>query len=457
MFTKYAKLEIAQAHALTNNLRQRVCVYITRGLELLVFTHEAKYPTAGTQVPAGGLEAGETIFEAATREATEETGLENLEIRQHLGSGVYENGMNTSVWHFVWLELGQGEASPALTINTWEHLAEENVVEKYVFECRFEPLENAVLHYDMDAMLPELWTAMGFNVIEKAVCYVTRVQGQGDHYKNSLELLVLEGHKDGGLHVPRGTLELNETSSETAKRELLEESGLQLESAVSLGRSAFRLTRATNPAKQKQVWYYHHYQFNAPNNTPSTWTHTVSAGKSDTRREYQYKFVPLENTDLAQGMNVGLNAIQGSNSRMALRPVAICYITRGKEILTFTGHPDGGIGVPAGGIEDGETPAEAAIREILEESGLTLENPIFLGRQDYYFKGSHPENGSALEFYEDRYYYWFVTSEPRDSWDWVVSDGIGDKGKVFKHSFVPITEAQIDWDMDEFITQINQS
>jgi 8-oxo-dGTP diphosphatase len=424
MFTKYANLETAQAHALTNNLRQRVCVYITRGLEILVFTHEAKYPTAGTQIPAGGLEAGESILDAATREAFEETGLKNLEVKQHLGSGLYQNGKNTSIWHFVWLELGQGEASPAPMTDLWEHFAEN----KYKFLCRFEPLEHVILHYDMDAMLPKLWTAMGFEVIQKAVCYVTQestVQEQGDPYENQLELLVLEGHKDGGQHVPRGTLEQNETPLAAAKRELLEESGLKLETRISLGRSAYRFT--------KQIWYYHHYQFNAPENTPSTWTHTVSAGKSDTGREYQYKFVLLEDTDLAQGMNVGLNAIQGSNSRMAVRPCVICYITRGNEILTFSGHPDGGIGVPAGGIEDGETPMQAASREILEESGLTLENPIFLGRQDYYFKGSHPENDSPLEFYEDRYYYWFVTSEPRDSWDWVVSDGIGDKGKVFKH------------------------
>ncbi len=296
MFTKYANLETAQAHARANGIRQRVCVYITRGLEILVFEHEAKYPTAGIQVPAGGLETGETVFEAATREAHEETGLENLEMKQHLGSGLYKNGMSTSVWHFVWLETTEKR-------DTWEHFAEE----KYVFYHRFEKLENVILHYDMDAMLPEL-----------------------------------------GKHL-----------------------GLEL-----------------------QI------------------------------------------------------------SRANIRPCVICYITRGHEVLTFSGHPDGGMGVPAGGIEDSETPLEAAKREILEESGLSLENPVFLGRQDYYFKGAHPENGSPLEFLEDRYYYWFKTLEPRDSWEWVVSDGEDDKGKVFKHSFVPITEAQIDWEMAEFIDEL---
>ena len=322
MMNKLPNLETAQAHAKQNSIRERVVCYITRGLELLVFLHEVKYPTAGIQVPAGGLEAGESIFEAATREAFEETGLQNLEIKTHLGSGLYESGTKHQIWHFVWLTLRQGEAyyldpkdAPlglgrlAPTVNSWEHLAEENTVEKYIFICRFEPLENVVLHYDMDAMLPELAQQLG------------------------LELQFLQPNK---------------------------------------------------------------------------------------------------------------------------RPCVICYITRGSEILTFSGHPDGGIGVPAGGIEDGETPMEAAIREILEESGLSLENPTYLGRQEYYFKGNHPENGSPLEFYEDRYYYHFEVNEPRDSWDWIVSDGVGDKGKVFKHSFVRLEQAKIDWDMDEFIGQLKK-
>jgi 8-oxo-dGTP pyrophosphatase MutT (NUDIX family) len=296
MFTQLPNLETAQAFANTNNLRQRVCVYITRNLELLVFLHETKYPTTGIQIPAGGLEHDETIFEAATRETFEETGLTNLEPKKHLGSGLFQSGKRQEIWHFIWLETTE-------TRDTWAHFAEE----KYVFYHRFEKLEQVTLHYSMDAMLPEL----------------------GKHL---------------GLELP-----------------------------------------------------------------------------------------PMQ-TDK--------------------RPCVICYITRGHEILTFTGHPDGGIGVPAGGIEEGETPEEAAKREILEESGLSLENPVFLGRQEYYFQGTHPENDTPLEFYEDRYYYWFKTTETRDNWDWVVSDGEDDKGKVFKHSFVPLEQAKIDWEMDEFIPQV---
>ncbi|MFI6875600.1 NUDIX domain-containing protein [Streptomyces sp. NPDC050400] len=58
--------------------RVRVAVYVTRtgpeGRELLVFDHRDQ-PEAGTQVPAGGVDAGELLTEAALREIKEETGM----------------------------------------------------------------------------------------------------------------------------------------------------------------------------------------------------------------------------------------------------------------------------------------------------------------------------------------------------------------------------------------------
>jgi 8-oxo-dGTP diphosphatase len=433
VFSPFENLETAQAHAVQYGLRQRVCVYIVRGLELLVFEHTSEYPTAGIQVPAGGLEAGEMLEAGGLREAFEETGLTDLTVQGSLGSGLYTNGMVQQIWHFVWLTTTDSRDS-------WAHLAEG----QYTFLHRFEPLETVVLHWDMDALLPKLWVAMGYTPIEKAVCFVTRGEG---------ELLVFEGHKDGGLHVPRGTLEAGETPLEAARRELLEESGLALPTGVYMGRSAFVLSRALehkyppDHPKQKQVWLYHHVHFSSPD-ALNTFTHQVSAGSSDSGREYRYRFMPLESADLVQGMNVGKNMIGQPST---IRPVVICYITRGSEILIFTGHPDGGTGIVAGGIEDGETPEEAAKREILEECGLQLENPMYLGRQEWRFVGVNPFTGQHDEFHEDRHYFQFKVLEPRRSWEWLVSDGVNDKGKVFTHRFVPLETAKIDWDMGEFL------
>jgi 8-oxo-dGTP pyrophosphatase MutT (NUDIX family) len=63
-----------------------VVAFVTRGRDqekkLLVFRH----PTAGIQLPAGTVDVGERLEEAAMREAFEETGLEELHLERRLGS-----------------------------------------------------------------------------------------------------------------------------------------------------------------------------------------------------------------------------------------------------------------------------------------------------------------------------------------------------------------------------------
>lgn len=47
---------------------------------------------------------------------------------------------------------------------------------------------------------------------------------------------------------------------------------------------------------------------------------------------------------------------------------------------------------PAGAIEDGETPEEAAVRETLEETGLTVEAAKLLGER------VHPKTGRLMSY-----------------------------------------------------------
>jgi ADP-ribose pyrophosphatase YjhB (NUDIX family) len=46
------------------------------------------------------------------------------------------------------------------------------------------------------------------------------------------------------------------------------------------------------------------------------------------------------------------------------------FVTRGEALLLFR-HPQAGIQLPAGTVEEGEGPAEAVLREVAEETGLT--------------------------------------------------------------------------------------
>ena len=65
-------------------MTDKVVAYITQGDKLLVFSHPL-HPEAEIQVPAGTIEKDESPDKAVIREAREETGLHQLEIRSFLG------------------------------------------------------------------------------------------------------------------------------------------------------------------------------------------------------------------------------------------------------------------------------------------------------------------------------------------------------------------------------------
>jgi len=74
--------------------RKRVVVYVEREDGLLVFDHR-DHPEAGTQVPAGGVDAGEGPSEAAIREVREETRLSDLDFAwgvDHIETEPYAGG-----------------------------------------------------------------------------------------------------------------------------------------------------------------------------------------------------------------------------------------------------------------------------------------------------------------------------------------------------------------------------
>ena len=69
-----------------------------------------------------------------------------------------------------------------------------------------------------------------------------------------------------------------------------------------------------------------------------------------------------------------------------VRSKVLAYVTRGDELLVFRHRdfPDAGLQVPAGAIEEGEDPQDAALREVREESGLTEVRVVgLLGRYLY--------------------------------------------------------------------------
>lgn len=114
------------------------------------------------------------------------------------------------------------------------------------------------------------------------------------------------------------------------------------------------------------------------------------------------------------------------------REKVLAYITRGPEELLIFSHteeyPDAGIQVPAGGVEPGEEPARAVLRETFEESGLHLADPVYLGSFEW-----SDEAPSRI-----RHCYWLQTPlDTPDRWEHRVSAGAEDEGMIFRYSFAP--------------------
>ncbi len=132
-------------------MRRRVLAYVTRERdgrrELLVFEQEAD-PGAGTQVPAGRLDPGETLEKGLLRELHEESGIERATIVRELGSWNtrYEN-------HAFEVRIDGEEAA-----DTWEHVVHGDGDDAgLVFRYRWEPVRPDLMLFNrIDPLLESL-------------------------------------------------------------------------------------------------------------------------------------------------------------------------------------------------------------------------------------------------------------------------------------------------------------
>jgi 8-oxo-dGTP diphosphatase len=70
-------------------------------------------------------------------------------------------------------------------------------------------------------------------------------------------------------------------------------------------------------------------------------------------------------------------------------PKHVWVITRYRNKWLLTKHKDRGVEFPGGKVEIGETPEEAAKREVLEETGGIVKDLVYLGQ--YYVNGKGGE------------------------------------------------------------------
>ena len=125
---------------------QRATAYVTDPLgRLLVFDH-VDDAEAGTQVPAGGIQHGETAEDAVVRELAEESGIECASIVRKLGETWYiaelgnvPAGLEEQIQHAFHLSLAE---PPAEEVWEWDERSGGDTVE-HRFAFRWVSLEEA--------------------------------------------------------------------------------------------------------------------------------------------------------------------------------------------------------------------------------------------------------------------------------------------------------------------------
>ncbi len=124
---------------------------------------------------------------------------------------------------------------------------------------------------------------------------------------------------------------------------------------------------------------------------------------------------------------------------MRFRRRAYLYITRqngsGDKLLVFRHpSPEAGVQTPGGTIQQDETPTDGALREALEETGLSDFSEVRLLVRDEF---------EGFDEKLERYFFQLkALSATPDSWGHMVSAGEADQGLVYNYYWVGLPEAE---------------
>lgn len=129
---------------------------------------------------------------------------------------------------------------------------------------------------------------------------------------------------------------------------------------------------------------------------------------------------------------------------------AYAYVVRDDGRLLVFDHPnpEAGTQVPKGGVEPGESPREAVVREVAEETGLTDIDVERLLAEDEW---PHPTKPKAYH----RYFYRVTpTTSAPDAWTHEVTGGGEDEGMEYDYFWADPQDVSLVADMDEYVDRL---